>query len=219
MEWVLKLEAKSGWGEVETIEVGRLERRVVGLTAEEIGLPLAEGKDLLGELARLILQTQMEEFATCAQVCRDCMKLRWRRDSRTRKIQTLFGTFTVDAPRISVCPCRNNWDFVDVSLSPLAELLPDRCTPELRRLQAELSARHSFREASRLLTTLLPCNPVSHTTMRNRTHRVAADLERKVIARPKLEPEAGPADEMMILIDGAQIRAAPGQWRIGIAGT
>jgi hypothetical protein len=30
MEWVIKLEAKSGWGEVETIEVGRLERRIVG---------------------------------------------------------------------------------------------------------------------------------------------------------------------------------------------
>ena len=36
MEWVLNLEAKSGWGEVETIEVGRLERRVSGLTAEEL---------------------------------------------------------------------------------------------------------------------------------------------------------------------------------------
>ena len=45
---------------------GRLERRVVGLTAEEVGLTLAEGKALLAELARLILQTQMEEFATCA---------------------------------------------------------------------------------------------------------------------------------------------------------
>jgi hypothetical protein len=92
MEWVVKLEAKTGWGEVETIEVGTLERRVVGLTAEEIGLTLAEGKDLLGELARLILQTQMEEFATCARVCRDCMKLRRQRDNRTRKTQTLFGT-------------------------------------------------------------------------------------------------------------------------------
>ena len=35
-------------GEVETIEVGKLERRVVGLTAEEVGLTLAEGKNLLG---------------------------------------------------------------------------------------------------------------------------------------------------------------------------
>jgi len=143
MEWVVKLESRSGWGDVETIEVGRLERRVVRLTAEEIGLTLAEGKDLLGELPRLVLQTQMAKFATCARVCRDCMKLRRRRDGRTRKIQTLFGTITVNAPRISVCPCRNSWGFVDVSQSPLAELLPDRCTPELRRLQAELSARHS----------------------------------------------------------------------------
>jgi hypothetical protein len=95
---------------VETIEVGRLARRVVGLTAEEIGLTLAEGKELLGELPRLILQTEMKEFATCARVCRDCMNLRRRRDNRTRKIQTLFGTITVDAPRISVCPCRSDQD-------------------------------------------------------------------------------------------------------------
>ena len=53
MEWVVKLEARSGMGEIETIEVGRIKRRVVGLTADEIGLTLAEGKELLGELARL----------------------------------------------------------------------------------------------------------------------------------------------------------------------
>ena len=67
MEWVVKLEAKSGWGEVETIEVGRIEGRVVGLTADEVGLTLAEGKELLGELARLVLPTQMEEFTMCAK--------------------------------------------------------------------------------------------------------------------------------------------------------
>ena len=30
----------------------------------------------------------------------------------TRKCQTLFGTITVTAPRISACPCRNDWGFV-----------------------------------------------------------------------------------------------------------
>ena len=58
MEWVVELETRNGWGEVETIEVGKLERRVVGLTAEEVGLTLAEGKNLLAELGRLILQTR-----------------------------------------------------------------------------------------------------------------------------------------------------------------
>jgi hypothetical protein len=36
VEWRIKLEATSGWGEVETIEVAHFTWRVVGLTAEEI---------------------------------------------------------------------------------------------------------------------------------------------------------------------------------------
>jgi hypothetical protein len=121
-------------------------------------------------------------------VCRDCLKLRRLRDGRTRKVQTRFGTIIVDATRISACPCRNHWGFMDVSQSPLAKLLPDRCAPELRRLQAELSARDFYREAARLLAALLPCDPMSHATMRNRTHCVAADLERMTIAEPNPEP-------------------------------
>ncbi|NPD70206.1 ISKra4 family transposase [Lichenicola cladoniae] len=104
----------------------------------------------------------------------------------------------------------NDWDFVDISWSPLTELLPDRCTPELGRLQAELSARHPFREAARLLTSLLPCQPMNHATMRNRTHRVASDLEQMPPGQPAPEPEAKPQGEIMVLIDGAHIRAAHG---------
>jgi hypothetical protein len=204
MEWVVKLETRNGWGEVETIEVGRLDRRVSGLTADEVGMALAEGKNLLGELGRLILQTQMEEFITRARLCGDCLRLRRLRDQRTRKVQTLFGTISVDAPRISACPCRSGSSFVDVSLSPLTELLPDRCTPELRRLQAEVGARHSFREAARLLGMLLPCGPVNHVTIRNRTHRVAADLEAAV--SPTSEPDPDLSTEIMMVIDGAHIR-------------
>jgi hypothetical protein len=68
MEWVVKPEAKNGWGDVETIEVGSIKRRVVGLTAEEVGLTLVESKYPLGELGRLVLQTQMAEYTTHAPV-------------------------------------------------------------------------------------------------------------------------------------------------------
>src|SRR6202046_570814 len=149
MEWTIKLEARSGWGAVETIEVGRLDRHVIGLTADEVGLTLAEGKVLLSELQRLVLQTQMEEYVMCARVCRECLTLRLRRDRRTRTIQTLFGTVEVDAPRISICPCSNEMGFVDLSFSPLAQLFPDRCTPELRRVQAERSEEHTSELQSR----------------------------------------------------------------------
>jgi hypothetical protein len=51
---------------------------------------------------------------------------------------------------------------------------------------------------------------MSHATTRNRTHRVAADLERMAIAQSSPEPETDPTAEMMVLIDGAHIRAAHG---------
>ena len=135
MEWRIKLETRSGWGEVETIEVAHFKRRVVGLTAEEVGLSLEEAKQVLTELQRLVLQTQMEEYTFCARVCPACLKMRRQRDRRTRTIQTLFGTVTVEAPRISICPCSNTMGFVDLSFSSLADLLPDRCTPKLPRIQ------------------------------------------------------------------------------------
>jgi hypothetical protein len=165
MEWVVKIEIKNGWGEVETIEVGKLTRRPTGLAAEEFGLTLAEGKNLLGELGRLILQTQMEEFITWARVCGGCQKLRPLRDRRTRKVQTLFGTITVDAPRIRVCSCRAGSGFVDVSQSPLAEVLPDRCTPERRGITQPSAtertvpppiSRPQRRQDSSLLTNARP---------------------------------------------------------------
>jgi len=96
----------------------------------------------------------------------------------------------------------------DLSFSPLAQLLPDRCTPELRRVQADLGARHSFREAAQLLSTLLPCSPSNHATIRNRTHRVAAEIEAKAPEAPKDAPALN--NEIVIMIDGAHIRAAPG---------
>ena len=208
MEWTIKLEASSGRGEVETIEVGRLKRRVVGLTTDEVGLTLAVGKDLLSELQRLVLQTQMEEYAMCARVCRECLTLRRQRDGRTRTIQTLLGTVQVHVPRISICSCSNEMGFVDLSFSPLTQLLPDRCTPELRRIQAELGARHSFREAAQLLCMLLPFSPTNHATIRNRTHRVATEIEAEAPKAPADTPAS--TDEIVVMIDGAHIRAAPG---------
>src|SRR5579859_450591 len=56
-----------------------------------------------------------------------------RRDCSRRTNQTLFGTVTVKAPRISICLCSNKMGFVDLSFSPLTKLVPDRYTPELRQ--------------------------------------------------------------------------------------
>jgi hypothetical protein len=55
VEWRIKLEATSGWGEVKTIEVAHFTWRVVGLTAQEIGLEQA--KQILAGLQRSLRRT------------------------------------------------------------------------------------------------------------------------------------------------------------------
>jgi hypothetical protein len=105
MEWTIRLEARTGWGEVTTCEIGAVRRGLGDLTADGVGLGLAEAKALLAELQQRIVQSQIDEYVTCARVCRDCLKLRRLRDQRTRTLQTLFGTVKVAAPRIRLCTC------------------------------------------------------------------------------------------------------------------
>jgi hypothetical protein len=49
------------------------------LRSARSSMRFSEGKDLLSELQRLALQTQMEEYAMCARVCPECLTLRRQR--------------------------------------------------------------------------------------------------------------------------------------------
>lgn len=217
MEWRIKLEAKTGWGEVTEVEIASLSRRTIAANDEDIGLSLAEGKAILAALQQVIVTTQIDEYVTCARVCRSCLSFLSIRDRRSRKLQTLFGTVVVSAPRIRVCSCINELGLYDKSISPLAHLLPDRCTPELRRLQAELGSRLSFREAGHMLSALLPCSLPTHSSIRNRLGRVADDLDerdRKLASEArtlaKAEAETTTNKSLVtVILDGAHIRAIP----------
>ena len=122
MEWTIRLEARTGWGEVTTYEVGVLRRDVSDLTSNSLGLSLAETKALLAELQQRIVQTQVDEYIVCARICTDCMKLRRLRDPRTRTLQTLFGTVKMAAPRVRVCSCLDMLGMRDLSFSPRLRL-------------------------------------------------------------------------------------------------
>jgi hypothetical protein len=215
VQWTIKLEARTAWGDAQTFEIGCLTRRVAGLAPDEVGLTLDEVKALLAELQCRAVQTQIDEQIFAARICSDCLSVRPLRDQRSRMLQTLFGTVRVAAPRIKLCGCADPGPFGDVSFSPLSDLLPDRCTPELRRLQAELGARHSFREAARLLGMLLPCSPPNHMSVRNRLHRVAGELHAEEaragsIASAPVAETAASDPGIVVAIDGAHVRAAPG---------
>ena len=123
---------------------------------------------------------------------------------------TLFGRFEVKAPRIRRCACNAKSDVVlGGPLSPLADYFPDRSTPELRRLQAELGARHSFREAARILETFLPCAKQVNTSVRNRLGKVAREICDSEQTEPLVPSAAKEAPALTVFLDGAHIRCRP----------
>ena len=212
--WTVRLEARTNRGEVETTELATLSRPAMGGTLAEIGLTLAEAKALLAGLQASMLCGQVAEYAGRRPVCPECGVLQPLKGRRTRRLQTLFGTVEVEAPRFRVCRCRPPAPTAAVTFSPVRALLTARCTPELERAQAELGARTSFREAARILGTLLPASPANHEGVRTRPHAVALRLEvaDRQAAAAVVAGDTAAADtgRPVVMLDGAYVRAVPG---------
>jgi len=219
MQWTVRLEARTSAGEVKTTELATFSRPGVVSTLAEIGLVLAETKALLAKLQASMLCGQVAEYAAHHRACAACGVLQPLKDRRTRRLQTLFGTVEVEAPRFKACRCRQPAPLAGMTVSPVCALLTARCTPELERVQAELGARTSFRDGARILQALLPVSPANHESLRSRTHAVAQQLEAadrqaaaEVMAVPGKPAKAAAADanRPVVMLDGAYIRAVPG---------
>jgi len=219
MQWTVRLETTTSAGEVKTTDLVTFSRPAMVSTLAEIGLVLDETKTLLAQLQVSVLCGQVAEYAAHHRVCGACGMLQALKDRRTRRLQTLFGTVEVEAPRFKLCRCRQPAPMAGVTVSPVCALLTARCTPELERVQAELGACTSFRDGARILEALLPVSPANHESLRTRTHAVALQLEaddRQAAAEVTAvrgEPaKAAVADEHrpVVMLDGAYIRAVPG---------
>lgn len=196
-------------GDVLTHEVGHICRPLGDADPETLGLQLEETKGLLKRLQKAVLRDQIDELLNAARNCSACGKRRAIHDDRGRSLDTLYGRFRVKSPRLRPCPCKSTAVAATFVLqSPLADRFPERATPELQRLQAELGSRHSFREAARLMETFLPCAPQSNTTVRNRLARIAKTLEATEAAHIDTSANAKSSPQTVFL-DGAHIRCRP----------
>jgi len=220
MQWTVRLEGRTSAGEVKATELVTFSRPGTVSTLTEIGLMLAETKTLLAKLQASIVCGQVAAYAAHHRVCAACGMLRPLKEQRTRRLQTLFGTVEVEAPRFKVCRCRQPAPMAEATVSPVCALLTARCTPELKRLQAELGAHTSFRDGVRILDSLLPASPANHDSPRIRTHAVALQLEAddrqaaaEVTAVGDAPDQAAAADASrpVVMLDGAYIRAVPGR--------
>ena len=220
MQWTVRLEARTSEGEVKTTELATFSRPAMISTLAEVGLMLAETKMLLAKLQASMLCDRVAEYAAHHRVCAACGVLQLLKDRRTRRLQTLFGTVEIEAPRFKVCRCRPSVPTVEArTVSPVYALLTARCTPELKRVQAELGAHTSFRDAAGILDRLLPASPANQEGVRTRTHAVALQLEaadRQAAAEgtavrdERDKAAAADAGRPIVMLDGAYIRAVPG---------
>jgi len=149
---------------------GQRTPNLAALPLAEIGLLLAESKTLLARLQAGMLCGQVAAYAALCPVYPECRVLQPLKDRRTRRLQTLFGTVEVEAPGFQMCRCRQPVPMAEArTVSPVCTLLTARCTPELERVQAELGARTSFRDAAGILDRLLPVSPANQESVRTHT--------------------------------------------------
>ena len=123
------------------------------LCAETLGLSLEEAKALLANVQSALVAHQVEVYTDQCRCCPHCGQAYARKSTASIVIRTLFGKVELSSPRLYTCDCQPQ---AKQSFTPLAQLLPERTTPELLYLQTKWSACVSYRQAAALMTDVLP---------------------------------------------------------------
>jgi hypothetical protein len=204
MEWRVMVELIASDGTVRTHEIGTGGSNTAECSAATVGLTLADGKRILAGLQHHLVQAQSEDYCRQRRVCSHCRLQRPLKDVRARRLASLFGTVEVRAPRFLPCRCAVTRRH---TLNPVAEIMPDRCTPEYERVIAKMGSLLPYRRARTLLSEFLPLDdlPAVETT-RRRTMRVGARLEQQAVASQTLAPAAA-AQAIALSIDGGHVRS------------
>jgi hypothetical protein len=159
-----------------------------------LGLSLAEAKSVLAGLQRHLVQAQAEEHCQARRRCPRCGGQRPLKHQRPRQLRSLFGTVEVRAPRFEPCRCGVSLRTI---LSPVKEVMPDRCTPEYERMLAEFGA----------LPTI--------DSIQRRTLQVGARLEREALVTPTtlLGPDPTAVSPGAVSVTRSRKRLSQITWR------
>jgi len=154
-----------------TEEVGCLQRG--DLVPETLGMTLDEGKQLLANVQRCVVQQQVEAYLAQQRRCADCGRQHTRKDHKAITMRSVFGKLKLESPRFYPCSCHQEQQR---SFSPLAQKLPERTTPELKYLQTKWASLMSYGLTVDILEEVLPIQ--SNTkTIRRQVHQVAEKME------------------------------------------
>jgi hypothetical protein len=132
MKFKVQVVTLSEDGEASVRDVACVERD--DLTAASLGLSIADSKTMLQGIQEVVVEWQMHDYLEYQRHCPQCGKLRHSKGSHSTVFRTVFGDVPVESPRFTHCPCQPH---ATESFSPLAELLPERTTPELLYLETK----------------------------------------------------------------------------------
>jgi hypothetical protein len=204
MKWQILLELTGANGNMQTREIVAGDRPTGVISPESIGLSLAEGKSILAAVQTQMVQAQTDSYWDHRRKCAHCGSRRAIKDWRTRQLTTLFGVVKIEAPRFKACRCGNASRHV---VSPMDEIMPDRCTPEYERILAKMGSLAAYGRATALMGELLPLGHApAIETARRRTLQVGARLEQQILSAKSLAPPPS-AQSIAVSVDGGHVKS------------
>jgi hypothetical protein len=131
--------------------LGRQDRSVA-----DLGLTLAEGRALLGEVQSVLVSHQSAGWMAGQLTCCRCGAVLAHKDNRSIVMRTMFGKVEIPSLRLWTCNCGAKQGAPRRSVSPLSKAVAQRVSPELEYLQAKWAAHLPYRQAVELLQEVLP---------------------------------------------------------------
>ena len=145
------------------------------LRAEDLGLTLAEARELLRGLQQAVVTEQTAQFAEEQSHCPSCGTQRGRKGYHDLVFRTAFGKLSLQSPRYYQCCCTPT---SVKSVSPLTEILAERTAPELMYLEDKFAGLMSYGLTVNVLSEVLPLGAaISTTAVRRHVHSTADRLE------------------------------------------
>jgi hypothetical protein len=195
MAWVLRLVETGIDCPSRVIEV--LDIRLRGDIGDiaNLGLTLAEAKQILARLQPVVVSVQADHHAVLRPVCSSCRHACHVKDWRLHRVATLLGTVAMRLPRYRCAGCGHG----ETGVSWLRYC---RSTPELDQLRAHISALMPYRPAAGLPAHLLPVDGgTSPETLRGHTLKAGAQLRDTATVTP-----AAGASAITVTVDSTFIR-------------
>jgi hypothetical protein len=198
---VLRVKLVTEWPAEEPteVELACFERdEQVGLA--DLGLRLAEAKQLTAALQAEMVPTQVTIVGECRRWCEACGAVLASKGHYTATFRSLFGDVPVRVRRLLACACQAAGE---ANSFPVLNLEAATVAPELAYVTARYAALAPFAKVAALLSDLLPISGAPNAgTVRNRTLRVG-----EVVVQPHSAKPTQVTETVVVGLDGGYVRS------------